>query len=101
MSANDRLQSTPADSSGISAGKWHLEMFYIEFPGLSMSFMLPYEPDHSGVRNLFFISKESDETLLLDTIKDNKRYFTPFSSESCYDVVLLYNNSIYVVLYFI
>lgn len=96
MSAKDHSQSTPADSPGISAGKWRPEMFYIELPGLSMSFMLPYEPDRSGVHNLFFISKESGETLLLDTIKENKRYFTPFSPGSCYDVVLLYNNGTYV-----
>lgn len=96
MSAKDHPQSGPADSPGISAGKWHPEMFYIELPGLSMSFMLPCESDRSGVHNLFFISKESGETLLLDTIKDNKRYFTPFSPGSCYDVVLLYNNGTYV-----
>ncbi len=53
--ANDQPQSTPADSAGISAGKWHSEMYYIEFSGLSMSFILPCEPDRSGVRNLFFI----------------------------------------------
>lgn len=96
MSANDHHKSTPVDTSGISAGKWHPEMFYVVLSDLSMNFMLPYEPDRSGVHNFIFISKESGETLLLDTIKDNKRYFTPFSSGSCYDVVLLYNNSTYV-----
>ena len=96
MSAKDHLQSIPANASDMSAGKWHPKMFYIELPGLSMSFMLPDEPGRSGVHNLLFISKESGETLLLDTIKENKRYFTPFSPGSCYDVTLLYNNSTYV-----
>ncbi len=93
MSAKDHLQNTPAD---ISTGKWHPEMFYIELPGLSMSFILPGEPERSGVYNLFFISRESGEVLLLDTVKENKRYFTPFSPGNCHDVVLLYNNSTYV-----
>jgi hypothetical protein len=65
-------------------------------PDSSYRFILPYEPDQSGFYNLFFISKESGETLLLDTIKKKQRYFTPLSSGSRYDVVLLYNNGKYV-----
>ena len=100
--------------------KWHPKMFYLVYPDLSLRFILPYEPDQSGVYNLFFISKESGETILLDTIKDNRRYLTPFSSGESresrllammndhlpyltpfssgkyYDAVLLYNNGKYV-----
>ncbi len=76
--------------------KWHPKMFYVVLPKLSLSFRLPYEPDQSGVHNFFFISKESGKTILLDTIKDNQRYFTPFSPGDCYDAILLYNNGKYV-----
>ena len=71
-------------------------MFYVVLPNLSLRFILPYELDQSGFYNLFFISKESGDILLLDTIKNNQRYFTPLSSGRCYDIVLLYNNGKYV-----
>ena len=78
--------------------KWHPKMFYVVLPNLSLSFVLPYEPEQSGVHNIFFISKKSGETLLLDTVKNNERYvnFTLFSSGDSYDAVLLYNNGKYV-----
>ena len=84
------------DTLSSYVGKWHPKMFYVVLQDLSLSFILPYEPDQSGFYNLFFISKESGETLLLDTIKDNRRYFNPLSSGSAYDVVLLYNNGKYI-----
>ena len=84
------------DTLSSYVGKWHPKMFYVVLPDLSLSFILPYEPDQSGFYNLFFISKESGEILLLDTIKDNRRYFNPLSSGNAYDVVLLYNNGKYV-----
>jgi hypothetical protein len=97
--ANAHSQDTPEDTSGVSGGKWHPKMFYIVLPDLSLSFILPYEPDQSGVHNLLFISKESGvagETLLLDTIKNNQRYYTRFLYGIYYDAVLLYNNGKYV-----
>jgi hypothetical protein len=97
--ANAHSQDTPEDIAGVSGSKWHPKMFYVVLPDLSLSFILPYEPDQSGVHNLFFISKESGEageTLLLDTIKNNHRYYTRFSSGIYYDAVLLYNNGKYV-----
>lgn len=96
LHANDHSQISKGEMSSVSAGKWHPKMFYILLPDLNLSFRLPYEPDQSGVYNLFFISKESGEILLPDTIKEKKRYYTPFSSGSRYDVVLLYNNGKYV-----
>jgi hypothetical protein len=110
ISANNPAKGVLEDTLSSSAGKWHPKMFCIELPDLSLDFppfrrpvddlslrfIFPYEPDQSGFYNLFFISKESGETLLSDTVKENKRYFTPFLPRSCYDVVLLYNNGKYV-----
>ena len=96
ISANSSRKDASKDSLSSSVGIWHPKMFYIVLPDLSLSFILPYEPDQSGFYNMFFISKESGETLLLDSIEDNIRHFTPFSSGSCYDVVVLYNNGKYV-----
>ena len=86
----------PEDRSSSSVGKWHPKMFYVELPDLSMRFILPYEQDQSGFYNMFFISKGSGETLLLDTIKCYWRDCNLFSSKNCYDVILLYNNGKYV-----
>ena len=96
ISASDPQKYTSRDSLSSSVSKWHPKMFYIVLPDLSFKFILPYEPDQSGFYNIFFISKESGETLLLDSIENNIRHFTPFSSGSCYDVILLYNNGKYV-----
>ena len=93
---NPQKEASKDDSLSSSVGKWHPKMFYLIYPDQSLKFILPHEPDQSGFYNLFFMSKESGETFLLDTIKDNKRYFTPFSSGNCYDAVLLYNNGKYV-----
>ncbi len=89
-------QNTLEDTSSISANKWHPKVFYVFSDSLNLTFRLPYEPDQSGFYNLFFISKEFDEPLLLYTIEDEQRYLTPFSSGSSYDAVLLYNNGKYV-----
>jgi len=114
--ANRPPKSAPEGALSSSADKWQPKMFYVIYPNFSLKFILPYEPDQSGFYNLFFISKESGETILLDTIKDDRRYLTPFSleesgesrlldqqpcltpfsPEKCYDVVLLYNNGKYV-----
>ena len=94
--ANNFQKDASEDTLNSSVGKWHPKMFYIVLPDLSLKYILPYEPDQSGFYNMFFISKESGETLLLDTIEDSIRYFTPFLSGNCYDVVLLYNNGKYV-----
>ena len=94
--ANGSKKGAPEDASSSHDVKWHPDMFYFVSPDLYLRFMLPYEPDQSGVYNLFCISKESGETLLLDTIKDNRRYITQFSYGSHYEVVLLYNNGKYV-----
>lgn len=94
--ANGHPKGSLEDTSNVFVSKWHPKMFYVVLPDLSLSFMLPDEPDRTGVHNLFFISKESCDPLLLDTIKYNERYFTPFSPGSCYDAVLLYNNGKYV-----
>jgi len=94
--ANFSKESAPEDTLNSSAGMWHPKMFYVIYPDFSLRFILPHEPEQSGVYNLFFISKESGETLLLDTIKDNKRCVTQFSLKSIYDVILLYNNGKYV-----
>ena len=96
ISANNPQKDASKDRLSSSVNKWHPKMFYVILPDLSLKFTFPYEPDQSGFYNLFFISKESGETLLLDTIEDNIRYFTPFSSGNCYDAVLLYNNGKYV-----
>jgi len=71
-------------------------MFYVVLPDLRLTFVLPYEPDRSGFYNLFFIHKKSGDVHLLDTIKDNNRYFNPLLPETCYDVVVLYKNGKYV-----
>ena len=95
-SANDPPKDAPEDTLCSSVGKWHPKMLYVVLPDLSLSFILPYEPDQSGFYNLFFISKETGETLLLDTIEENRRHFKPLSSGNAYDVVALYNNGKYV-----
>ena len=94
--ANSFQKEASEDTLNSSDGKWHPNMFYFVSPYLNVTFRLPYEPDQSGVYNLFLISKESGEILLLDTIKDNRRYITQFSYGSHYEVVLLYNNGKYV-----
>ena len=96
MPVNGSQISVPEDTLCAPGGKWHPKMFHVVLPDLSLRFILPYEPDQSGFYNLFFISKESGETLLLDTIKEKRRYFYAFSSGKCYDVVLLYNNGKYI-----
>lgn len=81
-----------------NASEWHPQMFYVLLPDLSLSFRLPYEPDQSGVHNLFFISKETGEMLFSDPVKDSRRDFASFlsSSGSIYDAILLYNSGKYV-----
>ena len=98
MLENSYTKGISEDTLSSSVGKWHPKMFYIVMSNLRMKFILPYEPDQSGFYNLFFISKESERTLLFDTIVEDywHRNLTPFSSENCYDVVLLYNNGKYV-----
>jgi hypothetical protein len=95
-SANAHPKNTSEDAASSSARKWHPKMFYIVMHDSSLRFILPYEPDQSGFYNLFFISKASGETRWFDTVKNNQRYFTPFSSGDRYDAVLLYNNGKYV-----
>ena len=96
ISANNSPKDASEDSLSSSVGKWHPDMFYFVSPNLNVTFLLPYESDQSGVYNMFFIDKESGETLLFDTIKDNQRYLTQFSYGGHYDVVLLYNNGKYI-----
>ena len=94
ISANDPQKDTSRDSLSSSVGIWHPDLFYS--PNFNVMFMLPYEPDRSGCYNMFFISKESGETLLFDTIINNQCYAPQFSYGSHYEVVLLYNNGKYV-----
>lgn len=74
--------------------KWHPENFYIVYPDMKLTFELPYEKDRSGVANLLF--REKGGTIhLLDTIKNNGRYYNRLSGK--YDAILLYNNGKYIV----
>ena len=96
ISAQSPQKDASKDSLSSSVSIWHPKMLYLIYPDQSLKFILPYEPDQSGFYNLFFISKESGETLLLDSIQNNQRYFTQLSLGSCYDVILLYNNGKYI-----
>ncbi|MDR1116165.1 MAG: hypothetical protein LBL33_08490 [Tannerella sp.] len=77
-----------------STFKWHPEEIHIMCLGMKIKFKLPYEKDQSGVANLLFQSKESGEIHLLDTIKNNRRYYNWLSGK--YDAILLYNNGKYI-----
>ena len=96
ISANSPQKDASKDSLSSSVSKWHPDMFYSASLNLNVMFMLPIEPDQSGCYNMFFISKESGEILLFDSIRDNQYYVTQFSYGSHYEVVLLYNNGKYV-----
>ncbi|MDR2037749.1 MAG: hypothetical protein LBQ60_07490 [Bacteroidales bacterium] len=74
--------------------KWHPEEIHIMCLNMKIKFKLPYEKDQSGVANLLFQSKKSGEIHLLDTIRNNKRYYTWLSGK--YDAILLYNNGKYI-----
>ena len=95
ISANSFQKDASKDSLSSSVGIWHPKRFYIVLPDLSVSFILPYEPDQSGFYNIIFISKEYGKTFLLDSIENNIRHFTPFTSGMGLDIVLLYNNGKY------
>jgi hypothetical protein len=75
--------------------KWHPAAFYVVYPDMRLEFKLPCEEDQSGVANLLFRNKETGDIHLLDTIKNDERYYNPLSGK--YDVILLYNNGKYVV----
>ena len=74
--------------------KWHPEAFYIVYPDMKIFLKFPYEKERSGVANLFFINNDTKCIRLLDTVKNNRRYYNRLSG--LYDVVLLYNNGNYI-----
>ena len=76
--------------------KWHPEFINIIHPEMSVEFILPYEKEQSGVFNLLFQCKKTGEIHLIDTIKENKRYFNSLLVSEKFDAILLYNNGEYI-----
>ena len=78
-------------------GKWHPEAIYFVHPDMKYTFLLPNEKDQSGVANVLFQCTETGDIQLIDSIRDNKRYFNSILLISGkYDVILLYNNGKYL-----
>lgn len=74
--------------------KWYPTTFYVVYPDMSLTFNLPYDKDLSGVVNLLFKNKVTGTIHLLDTIRNNERYYNKLSGT--YDAILLYNNGKYL-----
>ena len=76
-------------------GKWCPQTIIIVHPDMNIVFLLPQE-DRSGFYNLLFQCKETEEIHLIDTIRDNYRYFNSQLISGKYDAILLYNNGKYI-----
>jgi len=76
--------------------RYHPNSIFILQPDISVEFKLPSEKDQSGVANILFKSKDSDQILQLDGIRNGTRYYNRLFPGN-YSVIVLYNNGKYII----